>query len=121
MDLPIEARVWNRAAVESGGATPREGDRALAALLYAHGLVMHGGVHHALEVLSLDEIRDAVSGFEFFSLAPVGRLLETAQTLDEDEANRLYWDVIPDDDAILSRFRALFHSSPQVFAPVIAG
>jgi hypothetical protein len=32
MDLPVEARVWNRAALESGGADPREGDRALAAL-----------------------------------------------------------------------------------------
>jgi len=118
MDLPVEARVWNRAAVESGGASPREGDRALAALLLAHGLVMNGGVHHALEGLSSDELRAAVAGFDYFSLASVGRLLEVAQTLDEDEANRQYWEVIPDDDAIDRRFRVVFQSSPHVFAPL---
>ena len=118
MDLPVEARVWNRAAVESGGTDPREGDRALAALLYAHGLVMNGGVHHALEILSDEEMRAAVSGFGFFSLAPVGRLLEVAQTLDEDTANQHYWAVIPDDDTIDRRFRVVFRSSPDAFAPL---
>jgi hypothetical protein len=118
MDLPVEARVWNRAALESGGASPREGDRALAALLRLHGLVMNGGVHHALEVLSRDEIRAAISGFEFFSLTPVGRLLEVARTLDEEAANRQYWAFIPDDDAINGRFRVTFRSSPHAFAPL---
>jgi hypothetical protein len=116
--LYLEDRVWNRAALESGGADPRDGDRALAALLLVHGLVMNGGVHHALEVSSRDEIRAAIAGFAFFSLAPASRLLETAQTLDEDEANRQYWDLIPDDDAIVRRFRAIFKSSPDVFAPL---
>jgi len=118
MDLPVEARVWNRAALESGGENPREGDRALAALLLAHGLVMNGGVHHALEVLSENEIHAAISGFGFFSLAPVGRLLQVAQTLDEETANRQYWAFVPDDDAIDRQFRVIFRSSPDAFAPV---
>lgn len=117
MDLPVEVRVWNRAALESGGAEPREGDRALAALLLAHGLVMNGGVHHAVEVLSEDEIRAAISGFGFFSLAAVGRLFEEAKTLDEEAANQRYWALIPDDEAIDRRFRVVFLSSPDAFAP----
>ena len=118
MDLSIEARVWNRAALESGGANPREGDRALAALLLAHGLVMNGGVHHALEVLSEEEIREAISGFGFFSLAPIGQLLKEAPTLDEEVANQRYWSFIPGDEAINRRFRVIFQSSPDAFAPL---
>lgn len=118
VDLPVEVRVWNRAALESGGAAPREGDRALAALLLAHGLVMNGGVHHALELLSPDEIRAAISGFEFFFLAPVGRLLEVAQSLEEEAANRQYRAIIPNDDAIDRRLRVVFGSSPHAFAPL---
>lgn len=118
MDLSVEARVWNRAALESGGADPREGDRALAGLLSVHGLVMNGGVHHALEVLSPQEIRAARGGFQFFSLAPVGQLLDEAETLDEDVANQRYWALVPDDEAIERRFRAKFHQSPDAFAPI---
>jgi hypothetical protein len=118
MELPVEARVWNRAALERGGADPREGDRALAALLLTHGLVMNGGVHHALEVLSHEEIRAAISGFRFFSLAPVGQLLDAAHTLDEEAANRQYWAIVPDDDAIRRRFLVTFRSATDAFAPL---
>ena len=52
MQLSLADQIWNRAALESGGPAAREGDRALAALLLAHGMVMNGGVGHALEVLS---------------------------------------------------------------------
>ena len=117
MDAAVEVHVWNRAALEGGGANPCEGDRALAALLLVHGLVMNGGVHHALEVLSQEEIRTAIAGFEFFSLSPVGQLLEVAQTLEEEAANRQYWALIPDDARIQARFRILFQSSPYAFAP----
>jgi hypothetical protein len=79
---------------------------------------MNGGVHHAIEMLSDDEIRAAISGFGFYSLAPVGRLLEKAQTLDEETANRQYWALIPDDEAIDRRFRVTFRSSPDAFAPL---
>ncbi len=118
MDLSVEARVWNRAALEAGGAQPHNGDRALAAVLLAHGLVMNGGVHHALEMLSPDEVQAAAAGFRMFSLGAVAELLETAMGLDEKTADRRYWDVVPDDGVINERFSAIFRSSPDAFAPL---
>ncbi len=57
-------------------------------------------------------------GFEFFALAPAGRVLEVAPSLDEDTADRQYWAVIPDDEVITHRLREVFKSSPDAFAPV---
>lgn len=50
--------VWNRAALEGGGAHPKAGDSALPALLRAHGYIMNGGVHHVVECLSPEERAD---------------------------------------------------------------
>lgn len=61
-------RVWNRAAMERGGTQPRKGDVALAALLSLHSLAMNGGLLHAIERHSHDEIEQAVSGFRYFDL-----------------------------------------------------
>jgi hypothetical protein len=55
-ELSTADRVWNRAALDAGGSPPREGDRALAALLLAHGMIMNGGVDHAVEALSAEEL-----------------------------------------------------------------
>jgi hypothetical protein len=71
MSEPNADRVWNRAALEAGGPSPAKGDRALAALLLAHGLVMNGGVHHALRCMQPAELMAAAEGFSFFSLADV--------------------------------------------------
>ena len=70
--------VWNRAALEDGGPTPAEGDLALAALLRAHGVVMNGGVDHALEVLSAAELRAALAGYRYFGFEQIALLLEDA-------------------------------------------
>jgi hypothetical protein len=50
-DGPVEAAdlIWNRAALERGGAAPGVADRALADVLAFHGLVMSCGVLDALE------------------------------------------------------------------------
>ena len=80
VDLTEHDRVWNRAAMDDGGEEPRAGDRALADLLYAHGMVMNGGVHHALEVLTPDELKAAIAGFRYFSLGAVADLLEEGLT-----------------------------------------
>jgi hypothetical protein len=37
-----EMTVWNRAALQFGGASPREKDAMLSALLAVHGLIMNG-------------------------------------------------------------------------------
>jgi hypothetical protein len=67
-------------------------------------MVMNGGVHHAMDVLSPTELEAAASGFRFLSLEGVADLLEDAQHLDEDEANRRYWDAVPDDEVLQNPF-----------------
>ena len=70
----------NRAAMESGGASPREGDVALSAPLLVHGLVINGGVFHAVQAVTKDELRTACAGFHYFGFDEVAVLLEAATT-----------------------------------------
>lgn len=97
--------IWNRAC-EGGGLNPCNGDRALAALLKAHGHAMNGGVLHAVECLGALELADAESGFRFFGLGAVAdlltrarKVLEAAQDLESYEAqlDHEYATLIPDD------------------------
>jgi hypothetical protein len=122
MELNRADLVWNRAALDSGGPTPGEGDRALAALLLAHGLIVNGGVEHALEVLSVEEVRAAIAGFDFFGLAEVSRLLAAAldQGLGDapEEADSRYGHLVQNDDVIVERFQTVFRSSPEKFSPL---
>jgi hypothetical protein len=114
-------QIWNRAAMESGGSKAREGDRALADLLLAHGMVMNGGVGHALEVLSSDKLAAAARGYRFFGLDVVASLLEHSANATEDEvdqADARYGALIPGDQTIIDRFEALYSVSPQAFAPI---
>lgn len=118
-------RVWNRAALDSGGTAPRRGDHALADALAAHGLVMNGGVLHALEVLTPDQVRRAASGLEYLGLAQASRvLLETLEASirfgDSEElevqSNERYWAVVPDDSTLAARFEQVFAERPEDFA-----
>ena len=52
----------------------------LAALMYAHGLVMNGGVLHAVEIMEDTELADAMSAYKFYSLTAVADLLSRAKT-----------------------------------------
>jgi hypothetical protein len=65
-NFSIEDQIWNRAALDSGGDSPLEGDQSLTDLLYFHGMAMNGGLGHAFEVLSDDEQAAAIDGFRFF-------------------------------------------------------
>ncbi len=122
MSLGIADRVWNRAALESGGADPRQGDRALAALLLAHGLLMNGGFDDALDSLSREELEAAIAGFRFFAMDHAADLVERASAgafgSDLEEANRQYYEAVPEDGEIQERFHSLFASKPNVFAPI---
>ena len=77
--------VWNRAALDSGGSNPRDGDQALAALLLAHGLVMNGGVRHACSSLGPEELHAAVSGYRFFGFEEIATLLKRGASSGDDE------------------------------------
>lgn len=112
--------IWNRAALENGGSAPREGDRALAALLRFHGLVMNGGVHHATEALSEDERRAAAARFRFFQLHEIADLLEHATvvvSIDDTVQDGQYAAIIPSDSFLFDRVAGVFAQSSNLFAP----
>lgn len=124
-DNPLQAdgadEIWNRAAMERGGLDPRPGDRALAALLLAHGMVMNGGVQHAVEALAENDLRNAIAGFRFFQLVEAACLLERAAVvtpLDEDTLDHQYTKIIPNDSFLFQCFVAKLQHSPEVFAAV---
>jgi hypothetical protein len=73
--------IWNRALTDYRGPSPAAGDDALAAMLHAHGLVMNGGVLHAVEVMSEAQLAAAKSGYRFLGLDPVADLLARAKRL----------------------------------------
>lgn len=107
--------------MKSGGSKARVGDRALADLLLAHGMVMNGGVGHALQALSSDELAAAAAGYRFFGLDAVASLLEYSVTATEDEvdqADARYGAHIQSDQTLVDRFEALYSASPQDFASI---
>ncbi|HTF89844.1 MAG TPA: hypothetical protein VK843_15630 [Planctomycetota bacterium] len=128
MNHDLEDLVWNRAAMESGGDTPGPGDRALTALLRLHGLVMNGGVHHAMEVLNPAELCAASDGFSYFGFESVGSFFRSASPMlaectDETEvaADRRYSELVPDDEHLFRRFQNVFRERADQFAPIDPG
>ena len=115
--------IWNRACLERGGPAPREGDLALASLLQAHGLIMNGGVLHALEVLSQAERESAIAGYRYFGLVAAANVLAQSYA-DTDEAehesNSAYSLAIGNDEVLAHAFRVQLLARPDVFAPLNA-
>jgi hypothetical protein len=121
--------VWNRAEMEQGGDAP--GDRALAALLWAHRLTMNGGVLYAVEVLPPSDLAEAAHGYGYFSFTDVADLLLLARWMVDHEKD---WNVdieshkhsldaeytsqIPDVSALFERFEERFKACPDEFAPL---
>ena len=119
-----QIEIWNRAATDYGGPTPAAGDRALAAVLLAHGIVMNGGVAHAREVLSQEQLTAAVSGFHYFGIpAAAEALSQSLADTDEasDAADQAYWHAVPGDDMLGRAFRNKLLSAPEAFAPIVGG
>jgi hypothetical protein len=129
MDDRMDA-VWNRAAVRKGGASPRPGDKALTDLLSAHGLVMNGGVLHAVECFTPSQLDAATDGYRYFGMEDAGDVLRAAQiessseTLTVDEAGQLerdlddrYAECVPTDGTIVQAFQERFRVDPTAFAP----
>ena len=82
MNADLQTIVWNRAAVSNGGPTPRPGDAALAHALRLHGLVMSGGLDHALDVLTPEDFASAADGFRYLRLDHVAGLVSDALSPD---------------------------------------
>lgn len=118
--------IWNRACGENPlRALP--GDRALADLLYAHGLAMNGGVLHAVECLTAEELSDAKAGYRYFGLDDVASLLSRArgiiETVDdlgshEQQLDSEYAHMVPSDSSLVDRFEKRLKVKPLDFAPL---
>src|SRR5262245_20217434 len=127
MSTTIADRIRNRAALEGSGASPRAGDRALASLLLVHGLVMNGGIHHAIESVEPTELLAAADGYAIFGFEDVTAFFRGAAddlalskwTGDtEVTANRRYADMVPDDSYVDARFQEVLRGRPEEFAPL---
>jgi hypothetical protein len=118
MDLSIVDQIWNRAALESGGENARDGDRALADLFRFDGMAMNGGLGHAYDVLSDDELAAAMRGFRFFGLNELASFIEEAAHLSEDEQEAMSWKYYKYDRKIADSFEVYYRSNPEAFAPL---
>ena len=120
MELSERDHVWNRAALEAGGAIPPEGDRALAALLAVHGMVMNGGIDHAVEALTAGEFAAGIAGFRYFDLLEVASVLEAAIVADVswELLNSKYGALVPEDGTLVRAFARKYLASPAAFAPL---
>jgi hypothetical protein len=125
-ELTEADKIWNRACGEEPMRS-LPGDRALADLLRAHGLVMNGGVLHAVECLTAGELRDCQQGYRFYGLDGVASLLSRARSAfegggdlaeDEQRLNALYTAMIPSDSSVVERFEKHLKSSPSDYAPL---
>ena len=121
--LPADL-IWNRAC-EGGGPNPCNGDRALAAILKAHGLAMNGGVLHAVQCLSASELAEAESGYCFFGFSAVADLLSRARKIWEADRDLESYEVqldhdyaalIPADSSLCERFEYIHKTRPSEFA-----
>lgn len=118
--------IWNRACGEHA-LRELPGDRALADLLRAHGLAMNGGVLHAVECLTEDELSAAEAGYRYFDYDEIASLLRGAKvsTLTESDIGGLehrfdseYLKLIPCDDSIEARFQSDLMANPSAYAPL---
>lgn len=136
----IRERIWNRACdATDADAELRAGDRALAAALLAHGIVMNGGVLHALQGMSPSERREAAAGYRFFALPTLAELFEmqVPEDLDDEDdddddseseldrleaaLNQKYWATAADDQAVWRAFEKKLAQEPGLFAPLRQG
>lgn len=124
--------IWNRAALQGGGHSLRHGDMALSAVLRLHNLAMSGGVLDAVERLADLELDAAEHGYAWLGQPDAARLVAyvrdqiRAGAIDdadrgdhlEEQADRRYADIIPDDEILNLAFRRRLAAEPSAFASV---
>ena len=130
--MDVADTIWNRAALESGGASPGEGDKALAAALRLHSSAMSDGVLDAVQNMTDEELDAAEAGYRWLhvpaaseAIATVRRAIAEGALDDPDKASALdlssddhYDEAIEDDAALDSAFRARLSTDPDAFAAV---
>ena len=129
--MDVADNIWNRAALESGGSAPGDGDKALAAALRLHSSAMSDGVLDAVENMTDEELDAAEAGYRWLHVpaaseaiaavrrAIAGGALETPQASAlELSADDHYDEAIEDDAALDNAFRARLRTDPDAFAAV---
>ncbi|HJW49452.1 MAG TPA: hypothetical protein VJ726_08555 [Candidatus Limnocylindria bacterium] len=117
-ELTAADRAWNRATERKRHGRP--GDAALSALLSAHGLVMNGGVLHCVELLSEEELREAIAGYRYFGVE-VGPVFQRAKAARPEETRELestldeQYERIADDGRLMAAFQAHYAEHPEAY------
>jgi hypothetical protein len=89
----------------------------------AHGMVMNGGVLHCVEILSEEELRDAIAGYQYFGIE-VDQLFQRAKAATQDEQDELeseldeQYEQIAEDGLLVAAFEAHFAEHPHAYAPI---
>ncbi len=126
-ELTNRDKIWNRAC-EGGGHSPRAGDMALASTLLFHGPAMNGGVLHAIECLTSEQLIAAKAGYIYFGFDAIAALIASAERairegedLEDLEAtlDQQYWAAIPDDGVLAKSFE--YHQSQHPFEYSLVG
>ena len=116
-------QVWNRACSTHPGTGP--GDRHLRALLDVHGMLMNGGVDHAVDVNTVEQFAQAADACEYLSLPEVAALLRRMPDYDrtdeaEAELNSAYGSRA-DDEVLCAALKRRWEQAPGDFAPLAPG
>jgi hypothetical protein len=112
--------VWNRAC-DYDFQPARAGDRALKAAISFHGLTCNGGLGHTLDVLTDEEVEEALAAFDHLGLGDAARLVEEARGLSEEGREALtdrYYDLTS--DALEAAFQRHYREHPHEYEPVVS-
>ncbi|MES2325103.1 MAG: hypothetical protein V4633_22845 [Pseudomonadota bacterium] len=119
-------KIWNRACMgENPGSAP--GDSALEAMISFHGVAMNGGVLHATECFTSEELEKAKASYQYFDIVRIPELICAAQALlqggedldaHEEAFDQKYSEEIPDDVTLSKAFEAHYKRSPDSYAPI---
>ncbi len=129
MEFSRADRIWNRACgYYDGEVTERyEGDLALRALLSLHGPTMNGGVFHPFDVLSQDELEEAIDAYRYYGLDAVADLFDRARSLIESVrelgsfekiVDEEYLTHVPNEQTLDQVFQRHLSEHPDLYAPL---
>lgn len=119
--------VWNRAG-DALALDPLPGDEALEEMQLFHGLVMNGGLLHALESFGEQYGLDAAqASYRYFGLDAVADLIGDVSTMPEAASDtdpwrydltKRYLAIVADDTTLMARLKITLRTHPSDFAPV---
>lgn len=126
-ELTNTDKIWNHAC-QGGGESPLPGDTALAGLLLFHGPAMNGGVLHAIECLSPEQLVSAQEGYKYFGYGGVADLIGAGEEATRQgnaveplqaAFDRRYSALVPNDEVLVKSFEQHYKQYPLEYSPLI--